>query len=102
MIDLTDIIKILVTLMSAVITAFVVPWLKKKISKEDMTVLLELVRIAVYAAEQLFPSEQGKDKLQYVLDFLVSKGYDVDDKAIRNAIEAEVLALHRALVGGEK
>lgn len=102
MTDLTQIASLIVALIGAVISAFVIPWLKKKISKQDMDKMLELIEIAVYAAQQLYWDKKGSERLQYVLDFLAENGYDVDDKTVRNAIEAQVLALHKALVGDDE
>lgn len=99
MTNLTPIILAVITLVFAAIAAFVIPWLKKKLSKEDMDAMLQLIQIAVRAAQQMYYAEGGDVRLKYVMDFLAAQGYDVDDEAIRAAIEAEVLALHQALVG---
>lgn len=99
MIDITHIAQIIIALIGAIISAFVVPCIRNKISKQDMDKMLELIEIAVYAAQQLYWDKKGSERLQYVLDFLSEHGYDVDDKTVRNAIEAQVLALHESLVG---
>lgn len=97
MIDLTPIINLIIALIGAVIAVFVIPWLKKNISQQDMDKMMELIKIAVYAAQQLHWDKSGDERKQYVLDFLAENGYDINDQAVLNAIEAEVLKLHKAL-----
>lgn len=102
MIDLTPIILCVIAVIGIVISVRVIPILKNKYSKQELEKMLQLVRIAVYAAQQLLRDKTGEERKQYVLDFLAKHGYDVDDEAVLNAIEAEVLALHEALVGDDE
>lgn len=99
-IDLTQIILAVIALISAVLTGFVIPWLKSKISVENGKVtetqaaLLKLaINTAVRAAEQLYNSDEGQKKKAYVLDILKAQGYEVDQLAIDAAIEAAVYNL---------
>ena len=96
-VNLTPIINAVIALIGALLAAFVIPWLKRKMSQQDMNKMLNYVGIAVYAAQQLYYSKSGQERLKYVLDYLASLGYDVDDESVRNAIEAEVLKLHKQL-----
>lgn len=90
-INLQPIISAVVALIAALITTFLIPYIKGKISKQQYDRLLEAVRIAVAAAEQLFTSPQsGADKKQYVQEFLAAQGYDVSDQEIDTMIEATV------------
>lgn len=97
MTDITPIIQAVITLAVALITAFVIPWLKKKIGAENMDEFMRWVAIAVAAAEQLYESTDGEKKKAYVVEFLLSKGFKVDVDELNNAIEAAVLELHNAL-----
>lgn len=97
MTDLTPVINAIIALLAALITAFVIPWLRRKTSAQDRAELLEWVEIAVAAAQQLFHQLDGAERKQYVLDFLAEKGYYLEDKEVDNAIEAAVLRLHRQL-----
>ena len=97
MTDLTPIINIIIALLGALVTAFVIPWIKRKLSKEDQENLIFWVKIAVSAAQQI----SGAERLKYVLNFLKSKGFDVDLPEVQAAIEAEVLRLHQELEGKE-
>lgn len=96
-IDITQIVVAVIGLLSVVVTSVVVPLLKKKLGSEKLAELQIWVEIAVHAAEQIFSDTgMGKQKKEYVLEFLREKGFDVDDKAIENAIEAAVYDMNNA------
>ena len=90
-INLQPIISAVIALIAALITTFLIPYIKGKISQQQYDKLLEAVRIAVAAAEQIFTSPQsGADKKQYVQEFLAAQGYDVSQREIDTMIEATV------------
>lgn len=96
MIDLTPIINAVIMLIAAVISAFVVPWLKGKIEAQKLTQILNWVKIAVNAAEQIYnESGMGEKKKEYVLNFLQQKGYTLDPEKIDAMIESAVYGLQR-------
>lgn len=92
-IDLTQIILAIITLISAVLTGFVIPWLKNKLTDHQYDMLSALVRVGVFAAEQIFTTEQWKEKKQYVVDLLEENGYTVNTTAVDALIEATVREL---------
>jgi len=92
-IDLTQIILAVIALIGAVLTGFVIPWLKNKLTDHQYDTLATLVRVGVFAAEQLFTSDMWKEKKQYVVDLLEENGYKVDITAIDALIEATVREL---------
>lgn len=94
---MNEVIKAAIALIAAIISAFVIPWLKKKVEADKLEELLKWVDIAVTAAEQLYGNKPGSERKEYVCDFLREKGYDVTSAEIENAIEAAVLKLHKAL-----
>ena len=98
-IDLTQVILALITLFGGIITSFVIPFIKKKLTGQQIQNLKLAARIAVYAAEQIFTPEQWEEKKKYVQDLLREQGYDVDTEKVDAAIEAEVLALHKLIDG---
>lgn len=100
-IDLTQIILAVITLLGAVITGFLIPWLKNKLTDHQYDMLATLIRVGVFAAEQLFTTEQWKEKKQYVVDLLAENGYTVDATAVDALIEATVREL-RIEQGGKK
>ena len=98
-INITNILEILITLAVMLISAFLVPWLKKKVGAEDMGDFIRWVEIGVAAAEQLFNADATQAKKQYVLDFLLEKGFYYNDQEVDAAIEAAVIRLHNELYG---
>lgn len=100
MTDLTPIINAAIALLAAVITAFVIPWIRRNTDQKDREELLNWVEIAVAAAQQLYHQLDGAKRKEYVRNYLNAKGYDVNDKDVDNAIEAAVLKLHRELEAG--
>ena len=95
--DITNILTALAALMMAAVSAFVIPWLRRMAAAEDVDDLLRWVEIAVAAAQQLYHHLDGETRLQHALGVLAEKGFDINDKALRSAVEAEVLKLHRQL-----
>lgn len=103
-IDITQITVALIALLSAIVTGFLIPWLKSKIginndkiTDNQRAVLKMIIVTAVKAAEQLYNSDQGQEKKAYVLNLLKEQGYDIDSDALDAAIESAVLDLHRQL-----
>jgi len=97
MTDLTPVFNAVIALLAALITAFVIPWLKRKTSAQEREDLLRWVEIAVAAAEQMWDSTQGEAKKKAVLAFLREKGFIFSESEIDSAIEAAVLKLHHEL-----
>lgn len=92
-IDLTQIILAIITLIGGLIARYVIPWIKSKLDDRQLDLLNSAVRIGVFAAEQLFNSDQGKEKKAYVVDLLKKSGYEVDSVAVDALIEATVKEL---------
>ena len=92
-IDLTQIILAIITLIGGIITRYLIPWIKDKLDDRQYAVLRALVRTGVFAAEQIFSSEEWKEKKQYVVDLLVENGYTVNTTAVDALIEATVREL---------
>lgn len=101
-INITPLVNALISLAAIAISLFVIPVLKRKAKAQDLARLESLARIAVEAAEQLFARQQADEKRDYVLAYLHSKGYEIDDHDVMNALEAAVIKLHAELYGGEK
>lgn len=95
--ELTEVVKIVIELIVAVASLWLVPWIKAKLSAEEIADMLRWVEIAVSAAEQLYDATQGSVKKKYVVSFLEERGYHVDETELNLMIEAAVLKLHRGL-----
>lgn len=94
MIDLTDVVSAIITLILAVITTFLVPYLKTKIEANKFEKIKSWVKVAVEAAEMIYTGTgRGEEKKNYVIQYLNSKGYTIDTESINNLIESAVLEL---------
>ncbi len=94
MIDLTPIMEAIIALVVAVITAFVIPWLKGKIDADKLEQIKLWVTVAVEAAEQLYNGTgRGEEKKAYVVKFLQEKGFTLDSDSLDKLIEAAVFNL---------
>ncbi len=91
--DLTPVIELVIALASALITTFLIPYLKQKLSGEKYENLKKWVSLAVKAAEQLYGSKTGQQKKEYVVSFLLSKGLVFDVEEVNAMIESEVYRL---------
>lgn len=96
-VDLTQIIVAILTLVISAVSAFLIPYIKTKVSAEQFATIKLWVQVAVQAAEMLYVgSGRGEEKKQYVLDFLKSKGFSLNMEEIENLIEAAVLKLKQS------
>lgn len=94
MIDITEIVNAVIALIAALVSAFVIPWIKGKVEAQKLEKIMNWVVIAVDAAEQIYrESGMGEKKKQYVLGFLEDKGLTVDPNSIDAMIEAAVYGL---------
>lgn len=92
-----QILSLVLTIIGLVITCFVVPWLKTKISNEKLTAVEMWVNIAVAAAEQKkVAGIITGDKKTYVLQFLKDKGITITDQELDALIEAAVFEINKA------
>ena len=93
-IDITQIILAIITLLFGLITRYAIPYVKDKLSTNQMELFTIAVKTAVYAAEQIYNSDQGKEKKAYVLDLLKQQGYVLDI----DTVDATTNALIEAMV----
>lgn len=94
-VDITTIVNAVIALIAAVVSAFIVPWIKSKTTAQQREELVAWVKIAVAAAEQIYKGDKrGEEKKRYVLDFLKDNGFTVDADSVNAAIEAAVKQLN--------
>lgn len=86
-IDLTPILQAVLMLLSALITAFVIPWINAKATTQQMEALKNATKTAVFAAEQVYGSGWGRDKMRYAEEYLRKKGYTVDIDLIEATVK---------------
>lgn len=94
MIDFTPILKAVATLALALLTTFVIQYIKSKTTAEQQRKINDYVKIAVTAAEQIYSGPgDGKKKKAYVLTWLKGHGIVVDEGEVDAMIEAAVYDL---------
>ena len=94
MVDLTQVILALLTLAFSAVSAFLIPYIKAKVSSEQLDTIKFWVNIAVEAAEMIYTGTgRGQEKKAYVVKLLNSKGFTLNPEEIDSIIEAAVLEL---------
>lgn len=92
-IDFTPIFEAIITIVSLLVTSFLIPYIKQKLSVEKYEDLKKWVNVGVKAAEQIYGSKTGQEKKEYVVSFLKSKGITFDINEVSALIESEVYKL---------
>lgn len=98
MIDLTPILQALIGLCAALVTVYLIPWLKEKAGRERLEKLYRLAGVAVQAAEQIYGGGTGKEKRDYVLAYLRAHGFNLSVDELRTALEAAVHQMNAAII----
>lgn len=98
---INEIASLVLKIISFICVAFIIPYIKKKYSQQQLNDINDKIQMYVEAAEQVFGKEQGEEKKQWVRGKLAAAGIDVDLDEIDSAIESTVLLLHAALRKGE-
>ena len=94
MFNLTDVLSAVITLAVALITTFVIPYLKQKVGTQKIQKVYNLISLAVEAAEMIYKGTgMGEKKKAYVLKYLTDKGIDIDFGTLDNMIESAVYNL---------
>ena len=86
MIDLTPLFEVLIALLASVLTLKVLPLIRSKLTAQQQEMLKGTIRTLVYAAEQVYGSGFGQDKMFYVAEKLRERGFEVDLAAIEAAV----------------
>lgn len=91
MTDITKIIEIVFSLIALLISSFLIPYIKSKLTIEKQAEINMWVKIAVNAAEQLFSgSGRGEEKKNYVIEWLSEHKIKYDSSKIDTMIESAV------------
>ena len=95
-----NILKIVVTVATALISAYVIPLLKAKLQEAKYARLLEMVEIAVRAAEQTIKgSGMGNVKkdevVKFVTEWMLDHGIHITQDQLDQLIEACVFSMNR-------
>jgi len=100
--DFTEVIVALIGALTAVLTAFVIPLIRGKLTDQQQQRLEGLIRVGVYAAEQLHAdfSGFGQAKKEYVLHFLLEKGVITSVDKVSAMIDALIESIVYEINGG--
>jgi len=96
MIDLTPLLQAFAALVCTLLSAVIIPFIKSRIGQSRLECALAWVRIAVMAAEQLYPPGAGADKKAYALKVLNRRGFTFDEETLSALVES---AVHRLRSG---
>ena len=96
--NITQILLGLILILGGVFTMVIWPYIKAHVSSEQLNMLAGIAQTVVFAAEKIFGSKMGEDKLAYALNLakrlLEKKGLTFEEDVIRAAIEAQVEQLN--------
>ena len=103
MIDITPIVKGIIGLVVAIISAIIIPkirvWVNNNLTVKQIDIIKIIVQSAVSAAEQIYARSEkaGSSKKKYVMEYAKSKlaeiGLTINDKELEVYLEQAVLEL---------
>lgn len=111
MIDLTFILKAVITLVFTLVASKLIPWIQSKTTESQQKALKAAYRTVVFAAEQLYGAGNGEAKLDYAIKQLEEMGFTANraeieaavwehinrlNIEIEDAVEAEAEEVHEA------
>ena len=88
--DITQIVSLIIAVLGLVLTGIFMPYIKTKVSSEQLGTIYTIVKIAVEAAEQIYGAGMGETKKQYVVEYLASKGLYVDMDMVTSELNAMI------------
>ena len=94
-----QILELAAMIIMGLITAYVVPYLKSKITKDQMETLLYYVNIAVKAASQIYTKEQWAEKKEYCMKYIKDV---VNDKLSITLTDEEISTIIEGVLNGLK
>lgn len=95
MTDITPIIELLVTVLAALISIVVIPYIKTKLTRAQLDKAVQWVEIAVSAAEEAARAGliDKSSKYGYALELLERQGVTFDEATTQAMIDAKVWEL---------
>ena len=98
MYDFTPVLEAVLALIAAIISVFLVPYLKSRTTIQQQMEISTWVAIAVEAAEQIYKgSGRGQEKKEYVIGWLEEHNITVDEDKLDCLIESAVYNLKNAI-----
>lgn len=92
------ILKVVISICAAIVTVYIVPYLRTLRSDKRYSALIDMVKVAVLAAEQTVTgSGQGAIKkeqvVEFVRDWMTKQGIDITYDQLSQLIEAAVYSM---------
>ena len=82
-IDITPIANAAIALIAAVVSVYLIPWIKSKTTNEQRKQFVAWVKIAVSAAEQIYNGPgRGEEKKQYVSNAIEAAVQQLKDSSL--------------------
>lgn len=93
------ILKITLSICAALVTVYVIPYIKALKNDKRYAAMLDMVDIAVRAAEQQLGAGKGTEKKERVMDFvydwMTRQGVDITREQLSELVEAAVFTMNR-------
>lgn len=90
LLDLTKLAQAIISLAAGIVSLYLVPWLRSKLTNEQLSKAKSWVQIAVYAAEKLYGAGNGDQKLAYAEEILRKHGIRLDTATLKAMIDAQI------------
>lgn len=99
MTDVTQIIIGVILVLIGIYVSFIRPWIRSKLTPEQLNLLRQFSQVAVAAAEQILTITTGKDKKAYAMDLvkqlLAKYNLTFDEDIVSAAIEERVYEMNK-------
>ena len=100
-IDLTPLFEAIIALAAAIITMYLIPWIKSKTNEQQQAYIHAAVKGAVYAAEKFYGAGNGEKKLDYAEKVLRENyGVHLDMNKLEAVIDAAIKEMEQKESGG--
>ena len=90
LLDLTKLAQAIISLAAGIVSLYLVPWLRSKLTNEQLSKAKSWVQIAVFAAEKLYGAGNGDKKLAYAEEILREHGIRLDTATLKAMIDAQI------------
>ena len=94
---ITKLTELIVTVIMAVISIYVIPWLKTKIGDDKYAMILEFAETVVRSAEKIYTVEEWEKKKAYAVHMVRNKvtdlGLNITESEINAIVEGAVQAV---------
>jgi LL-H family phage holin len=89
------ILKIVISITAALVTVYLIPYIKSQTKTKQQEEILQMIDIAVKAAEQTLKTGKAKkaDVIEYMVKWLNEKGIKITDEQLDKLIEAAVYTM---------